>query len=197
MQREPKQSAQMDPRVRWFSDIRLGDVATVGGKTASLGELYCALSERDIKVPNGFALTAQAYRDALSGAQALEKLHGLLDGLDKRKVKLLAKAAAAAREIVYAATGTTALAEAIAGPIESSKRNTAPMSRLRSAVPRRPRICRPRASPASTKASSMFAVHGQSLTHVGAALRRSSPIAQSPTGSTMASITSRWRFRSV
>jgi pyruvate,water dikinase len=104
----------MDPRVRWFSDIRLGDVATVGGKTASLGELYCALSERDIKVPNGFALTAQAYRDALSGAQALEKLHGLLDGLDKRKVKLLAKAAAAAREIVYAATGTTALAEAIA-----------------------------------------------------------------------------------
>ena len=85
----------------------------MGGKTASLGELYCALSERGIKVPNGFALTAQAYRDALSGAQAVEKLHGLLDGLDKRKVKQLAKAAAAAREIVYAATGTTALADAI------------------------------------------------------------------------------------
>jgi hypothetical protein len=190
LDRDTGRTSTILSRVRWFSDIRLGDVATVGGKTASLGELYCALSERDIKVPNGFALTAQAYRDALSGAQALEKLHGLLDDLDKRKVKLLAKAAAAAREIVYAATGTTALAEAIAGPIESSKRNTAPMSRLRSAVPRRPRICRPRASPASTKASSMFAVHGQSFTHVGAALRRSSQIAQ-------ASITSRWRSRSV
>ncbi len=113
MQQESKQSAQTDPCVRWFRDIRLGDVADVGGKTASLGELYCALSERDIKVPNGFALTARAYRDALSDAQALEKLHGLLDGLDKRKVRLLAKAAAAAREIVYAATGTMALAEAI------------------------------------------------------------------------------------
>jgi pyruvate,water dikinase len=103
----------MDPWVRWFRDVRLSDVGIVGGKTASLGELYCALSEHGIKVPNGFALTAQAYRDALSGAQALEKLHGLLDGLDKLKVKRLANAAAAAREIVYAATGTAALGEAI------------------------------------------------------------------------------------
>ncbi len=113
MQREPKESAQADPYVRWFKDIRLGDVPIVGGKNASLGELYCALSERAIKVPDGFALTAQAYRDALSGAQATEKLHGLLDGLDKAQVKLLRKAAAAAREIVYGATGTAALAETI------------------------------------------------------------------------------------
>ena len=113
MQQKPQQNGQTEACVRWFRDIGLGDVASVGGKTASLGELYCALSERGIKVPNGFALTAQAYRDALSGAQAVEKLHGLLDGLDKRKVKQLAKAAAAAREIVYAATGTTALADAI------------------------------------------------------------------------------------
>jgi pyruvate,water dikinase len=113
MQREPKQGAQVDPYVRWFRDIRLGDVPTVGGKTASLGELYCALSERDIRVPNGFALTAQAYRDTLSGAQALDKLHSLLDGLDKAQLKLLRKAAAAARDIVYAATGTAALAETI------------------------------------------------------------------------------------
>jgi pyruvate, water dikinase len=113
MQQEPKQSPQADPYVRWFRDLRLGDVPTVGGKTASLGELYCALSERDIRVPNGFALTAQAYRDALSSAQALDELHSLLDGLDKAHVKLLRKAAAAAREIVYRATGTTALGETI------------------------------------------------------------------------------------
>jgi pyruvate, water dikinase len=103
-----------DTYVRWFKDLRLGDVPIVGGKTASLGELYGALADRDIKVPNGFALTAQAYRDALSDAGAWEKLHALLDGLDKRQVTLLHKAAAAARAIVYAATGTAALREAIA-----------------------------------------------------------------------------------
>src|SRR6478736_4549662 len=56
--------------VRWFSDMRLGDVATVGGKNASLGELYSALSQQGVQVPNGFALTAQAYRAALNGAGA-------------------------------------------------------------------------------------------------------------------------------
>jgi Pyruvate phosphate dikinase, AMP/ATP-binding domain len=197
MQREPKQGAQVDPYVRWFKDIRLGDVPTVGGKTASLGELYCALSERDIKVPNGFALTAQAYRDALSGAQALDKLHGLLDGLDKAQVKLLRKAAAAARDIVYAATGTAALAETITAAYRKLEEEYGTNVAVAVRSSRRQRICRPRASPASTRASSMFAVQGQSLTHVGVALRRSSPIAQSPTGSTMASITSRWRSRSV
>ncbi len=65
--------------VRWFSDIRLGDVALVGGKTASLGELYSALSKQGVRVPNGFALTAEAYRDALTAAKAWERLHKLLD----------------------------------------------------------------------------------------------------------------------
>ena len=50
--------------IRWFSDLGVADVAMVGGKTASLGELYSALSGEGVKVPNGFAITAQAYRDA-------------------------------------------------------------------------------------------------------------------------------------
>jgi pyruvate, water dikinase len=40
--------------VRWFKDIRLEDVPLVGGKTASLGELYSALSPQGVRVPNGF-----------------------------------------------------------------------------------------------------------------------------------------------
>src|SRR6478735_7416925 len=67
--------------VRWFSDMRLGDVATVGGKNASLGELYSALSQQGVQVPNGFALTAQAYRAALNGAGAWDRLHKLLDAI--------------------------------------------------------------------------------------------------------------------
>src|ERR1035441_702620 len=65
--------------VRWFSDIRVGDVALVGGKNASLGELYSTLSKQGVRVPNGFALTADAYWDALTAAKAWERLHALLD----------------------------------------------------------------------------------------------------------------------
>jgi len=99
--------------VRWFSDIRLGDVALVGGKNASLGELYSTLSRQGVRVPNGFALTAQAYHDALMAAKAWERLHRLLDNLDKRDVETLAKRAAEAREIVYQATATGPLREQI------------------------------------------------------------------------------------
>ena len=99
--------------VRWFSDIRLDDVALVGGKNASLGELYSTLSKQGVRVPNGFALTAEAYRDALTAAKAWERLHQLLDNLDKRNVDVLAKRATEAREIVYRATATGPLREQI------------------------------------------------------------------------------------
>ncbi|HVX92394.1 MAG TPA: phosphoenolpyruvate synthase [Xanthobacteraceae bacterium] len=99
--------------VRWFRDIGLDDVPSVGGKNASLGELYSALWTSGVKVPNGFVLTAQAYRDALEAAGAWPKLHRLLDGLDKQQVKVLARKATAARAIVYAATDTPQLREEV------------------------------------------------------------------------------------
>src|SRR3974390_352252 len=99
--------------VRWFSDIRLGDVSVVGGKNASLGELCSTHSKEGVRVPNGFALTAEAYRDALTSAKASERLHRLLDNLDKRNVDVLANRATEAREIVYQATATGPLREQI------------------------------------------------------------------------------------
>jgi pyruvate,water dikinase len=90
--------------VRWFKDIGLDDVGLVGGKTASLGELYSALSPHGISVPNGFAVTAAAYRSALLETGAWEELRKLFAGLDKRRISDLARRAAAARDIVYAAT---------------------------------------------------------------------------------------------
>ncbi|MGY4417662.1 pyruvate,water dikinase [Bradyrhizobium sp. JR6.1] len=75
-----------------------------GAKPASLGELYSALARHGVKVPNGFALVASAYRDALTEAGAWDELGGLLAGLDKRNIADLAKRARAARAIVYAAT---------------------------------------------------------------------------------------------
>ncbi|MGI9499594.1 MAG: phosphoenolpyruvate synthase [Geminicoccaceae bacterium] len=89
--------------IRWFKDLRLDDVPLVGGKNASLGEMYSELTALDIKVPNGFAITADAFRDALAAADVWGELHDLLDGLDKRDVGQLQRAGARARELVYAA----------------------------------------------------------------------------------------------
>lgn len=108
--------------VRWFSDIRSEDVGLVGGKNASLGEMYSAMSASGVKVPNGFALTALAYRDALSAAGAWERLAALLRGLGKDDVARLARHAREAREIVYEATGGEALRRQILVAYEALRR---------------------------------------------------------------------------
>ena len=97
--------------VRRFSDIRLEDVALVGGKRFAR-RLYSALSALGIRVPNGFAITAKAYRDALTAANA-DLLHSLLDKLDKTDVACLKECAAKARAIVYQATASETLRTAI------------------------------------------------------------------------------------
>jgi pyruvate, water dikinase len=99
--------------LRWFADTRLADVPLVGGKNASLGELYSELATRSIRVPNGFALTVRAYYDALQQAGAWPHLHQLLDGLDITDVGLLTTRAAEARRVVYEATGGAMLGQQI------------------------------------------------------------------------------------
>lgn len=97
--------------VRWFENLRNSDVPLVGGKNASLGELYSCLASEGVRVPNGFALTAEAYRAALTEAKAWDRLHELLDGLDVTDVEALARNAAEARHIVHEATGGAELRE--------------------------------------------------------------------------------------
>ena len=99
--------------IKPFLEIRLDDVGLVGGKTASLGELYSTLASEGVAVPNGFAVIADAYRDALLQRGIADELHQLLDGLDKRKIKRLAATAAKAREIIYKAMDTAPLREQI------------------------------------------------------------------------------------
>jgi pyruvate,water dikinase len=99
--------------LRWFARIGLEDVPLVGGKNASLGELYRELGARNVHVPNGFALTVQAYYDALQDAGAWRALHALLDGLDITDMEALVRCGAEARRIVYAATGTETLRRSI------------------------------------------------------------------------------------
>jgi pyruvate,water dikinase len=89
--------------IRWFRELSLSDLPLVGGKNASLGEMFQQLRPLGVRIPDGFAVTAEAYRDALDGARAWPELHRLLDRLDKTDVASLARAGARAREIVYAA----------------------------------------------------------------------------------------------
>ena len=89
--------------IRFFNQIGIADVPLVGGKNASLGEMYRELTPQGVKVPNGFATTADAYRYVLDAAGAWEALHAALDGLDPDDVTDLAQRGAQARSIVYAA----------------------------------------------------------------------------------------------
>ena len=68
--------------IRTFDSRSMDDVPRVGGKTASLGELYNLLKGAPVSVPAGFAVTAQAYRDALTDACAWAQLSALMEGFD-------------------------------------------------------------------------------------------------------------------
>ena len=100
--------------IRWFSELGNADVALVGGKNASLGEMYRELTAKGVRVPNGFAVTAAAYRYVLEQADAWPALHAALDGLDVNDIDDLARRASLAREIVYGAALPPDLAAAIA-----------------------------------------------------------------------------------
>ena len=89
--------------VRDFSEIGASDVPLVGGKNASLGEMFQQLSGAGVRVPRGFAITADAFWHTLELAGAVDALHEALDGLHPDDMHDLADRAARAREIVYAA----------------------------------------------------------------------------------------------
>ncbi|QDV08093.1 Phosphoenolpyruvate synthase [Planctomycetes bacterium Poly30] len=104
----------MNPsHILWFQDISHTDVPLVGGKTASLGEMYQALSAQGVLVPNGFAVTADAYRLVLDEADAWGPLKAALQGLDPDSPDDLAKRARKAREIVHNAAVPAAMRQEI------------------------------------------------------------------------------------
>jgi pyruvate, water dikinase len=89
--------------IRFFEEIGIDDVPLVGGKNASLGEMFQKLSGQGVRVPHGFATTAEAYRYMLDRAGAWDALHAELDDLDPDDVTALARKGKRAREIVYGA----------------------------------------------------------------------------------------------
>ncbi len=89
--------------VRDFGELGRGDVALVGGKNASLGEMYRHLTDAGVRVPGGFAITADGYRHVLDEAGAWSELAAVFEGMDTEDVTDLADRARRARRIVHQA----------------------------------------------------------------------------------------------
>lgn len=74
------------PFIIWFKDLRIKDVPLVGGKNASLGEMYSQLTKKNINIPNGFAVTAHAYHYFLKKAGIKDQIRVILQGLDIKSI---------------------------------------------------------------------------------------------------------------
>ncbi|MBL4637930.1 MAG: phosphoenolpyruvate synthase, partial [Proteobacteria bacterium] len=90
--------------IHFFSDITIDDVASVGGKNASLGEMYQQLADQGVKVPNGFATTAEAYHHFLRHNQLATPIAEALNALDIHDTKALAKTGEKIRHWISNAT---------------------------------------------------------------------------------------------
>jgi len=99
--------------ILWFNEIGIDDVPMVGGKNASLGEMYQNLHTQGIKVPNGFAITAYAYRYFLKYAGIEDEIKKVLKGLDTHDMQNLTMKGRAVRDIIRLAEFPPDLTQAI------------------------------------------------------------------------------------
>ncbi len=86
--------------IRFFNEIKLSDIPLVGGKNASLGEMFQELVPQGVKVPNGFAITADAYWDLLKKGGIMETLKETLNGLDRHNIADLERRGKMARDLI-------------------------------------------------------------------------------------------------
>ncbi len=93
-----------DGFIKWFSEITIDDVPRVGGKTASLGEMVRELAGRGVKVPDGFAITADAFRHFIREAGIDERIRAALADLDTRDLANLSERGQAVRQAIVSAT---------------------------------------------------------------------------------------------
>jgi pyruvate,water dikinase len=134
--------------IRALHDLGLSDVPLVGGKNASLGELIRQLGTEGIRVPGGFAITAEGYRHWLRSAGLEAMISETLAKLDSRD---LAQLRAAGERIRHALLDST-LPQDLIGEIQTAydALSTEPVP-LRCAVPPPPRTCRTPVLPGSRR----------------------------------------------
>ena len=86
--------------IKWFDEVGAGDVALVGGKNASLGEMIRNLQEKDVNVPFGFAITAEAYRHVIEEAGIREQIRDTLSDLDTHDMENLSTRGSKLRALI-------------------------------------------------------------------------------------------------
>ena len=106
-------TSPISPFIKWFADITIDDVPLVGGKNASLGEMVRELTAKGVKVPDGFAITADAYRHFIHEAGIDESIRATLADLDTRDMANLSTRGQSVRQAILNATLPTDLQELI------------------------------------------------------------------------------------
>jgi len=99
--------------VKWFTEVGSKDVALVGGKNASLGEMISNLTQKGVNVPFGFAITAEAYKYVIEKAGIREKIQETLSGLDTRNMEDLSRRGEQIRNLISSVTYPPELEEEI------------------------------------------------------------------------------------
>lgn len=89
--------------IKWFRELSIGDIPLVGGKNASLGEMFRELAPKGVKVPDGFAITSDAYRHLLRSANLDEEITRILHGLDTGDMDNLRERGQRVRHAILAA----------------------------------------------------------------------------------------------
>jgi len=89
--------------ILWFKELRIEDVPLVGGKNASLGEMYVNLTSKGINVPNGFAITAKAYRDLIRYNNLDLKIKDVLKDLNTSNINNLQERGEKVRQLILSA----------------------------------------------------------------------------------------------
>ena len=101
------------PNIIHFSDINIEDIPNVGGKNASLGEMYKTLNHMGVRIPNGFAVSAKAYRYYLEHNKLYDKISSILSDLDIHNMASLHAAGSQIRFLIRNGTMPDDLAEDI------------------------------------------------------------------------------------
>jgi pyruvate, water dikinase len=89
--------------IRWFDEISIADVPLVGGKNASIGEMYRELAGSGIRIPNGFAVTAHSFRYLLESGGLLPEMRRILAEINKSDLNAFARSGQRLREMIYEA----------------------------------------------------------------------------------------------
>jgi pyruvate, water dikinase len=97
-------STSTHPYIRWFKDISIAEIPEVGGKNASLGEMVRELTSQGVQVPDGFAVTASAFRHFLSSAGIDATIRALLSDLDTSDMANLSQRGHDVRHAIVSAT---------------------------------------------------------------------------------------------